>query len=106
MEKTTANKYAKTFDEIAQLAKKYSTRSQFNRTERTPYAYAFKRGWIDVLFPEKFTQKYTDEEIINNSRNYKSRGDLQKNNMNLYHKIIIYFISYNHLIIIVDFKVI
>jgi hypothetical protein len=75
-----------TFDEIAQLAKKYPTRTQFNRVERTPYAYAFKRGWIDILFPEKFTQKYTDEEIINNSQSYKSRGDLQKNNINLYQR--------------------
>ena len=84
------NKHWNNKNNIINEAKKYKTRGEFRNKSYGAYRAAIKYGYIDELtwlnkkknVPNGYWQN--KENVINEARKYKTRGEFQKNNVSAY----------------------
>lgn len=77
-----------TKEQCAEEAKKYSTRTEFQKKANGPYSAAFRMEIIDEICEHMGKplnqKKYTKEEILNSALKYENQRDWSKNEISIY----------------------
>lgn len=89
MKQESTQKEPWTKEKIQEVAKKFSTRSEFANGNRSAYLKARREGWLDevcgfMVSPIKSKGFWTKDRLFELAKGYKSRADFNKNEPSAY----------------------
>lgn len=77
-----------TYEMCYEIAKKYEYLTDFHKNARNTWNAAWKHGWLESFdWLKKTCRKLTNEEILNESKKYKSITELRKNDPSLFNML-------------------
>lgn len=75
-------------ENVIEESKKYSSKSEFQKSNNSAYQSARKNGWLDEMTwlsrPKAHNFKWTKEMVFEESRKYSSRNEFNKKNVSAY----------------------
>ena len=74
------------FEEMKELCKNYSNRTEFLKKNSKAYRYCSKKGWVDELLPLS-VKFFTLEESIEEAKKYVSRDKFRSERKSAYYKL-------------------
>lgn len=81
-----AKKKPLTKEQVRERARRYETRGEFTKQDRSAYYRAYSKGWLDEVCEHMvdLRRKWTDEKIRAEAMLYKRRTDFQQNSNQAY----------------------